>query len=50
MVREKGASRMSGEAWVVGFGTGNKVVLRVLDIEHVEAAKTCFSWKLGARV
>ena len=43
VVREKRASRMRGEGLGLGRVRKNKI-LRMLNIERVEAARTCSSW------
>jgi hypothetical protein len=45
---EKRASRMSGESLGLGQVRKNKMTLRVLNIERVEAARTCSSWDEAA--
>jgi hypothetical protein len=44
--KEKRGSRISGEGLGLGLGRvrKNKMILRVLNIERVEAASTCSSW------
>ena len=41
---EKHASRMSGVSLGLERVRKNKVVVRVLNVEHVEAAEACSSW------
>jgi hypothetical protein len=44
VVGEKRASRMSGEGLGLGRVKKNKMILGVLNIERVEAARTYSSW------
>ena len=41
---EKRGSRMSGEGLGSGQVRKNKMIHRVLNVERIEAARTCSSW------